>query len=147
MMAEPPAGCVNEPLTSTPNARIAPTCRQHGVKQEDPSVCDVLRQLVVEELRLGRLLVPLDEDLANPHRPAALPQALLHGLASPHDGHAADLALEYQAIVGAPNGGRDCVLNGGEVVEALFHQQTDDPVGVEDEVSALGLLVTDDPGA
>jgi len=29
------------------------------------------------------------------------------------------------------------------MVETLLYQQTDDPVGVEDEVSAVGILITD----
>lgn len=32
------------------------------------------------------------------------------------------------------------------MVETLLYQQADDPVGIEDEVSALRLLVADDPG-
>lgn len=121
------------------------TSRQHGVKQKHPSVGNVLGELVVKELGLGGLLVALDEDLADPHGAAALPEALLHGLAGPHDGHTANLALEDEAIVGAPDGGRHRVLNRGQVVEALLYEQTDDPVGVEDEVPALRLLVADDP--
>jgi hypothetical protein len=39
------------------------------------------------------------------------------------------------------------VLDGGEVVEALLYQETDDPVGVEDEVPALGGFVADDAAA
>lgn len=36
------------------------------------------------------------------------------------------------------------MLDGGEVVEALLYEEADDPVGVEDEVSALRVLVADD---
>lgn len=35
------------------------------------------------------------------------------------------------------------MLDGGEVVEALLDEETDDSVGVEDEVAAVGPLVTD----
>jgi hypothetical protein len=37
------------------------------------------------------------------------------------------------------------VLNGGEVVKAFLYQETDDPVGVEDEVASLGILIANDP--
>jgi hypothetical protein len=39
------------------------------------------------------------------------------------------------------------VLDGGKVVEALLYEETDDPVGVEDEISTLGVLVADDAAA
>lgn len=35
------------------------------------------------------------------------------------------------------------MLDGGEVVEALLDEETDDSVGIEDEVAAIGPLVTD----
>jgi hypothetical protein len=126
---------------------MKPTRCKHWVEQEDPSIGDILGELVVKQLGLGRLLVPLDQDLANPHGPAALAQALLHGLARAHDGHAADLALEGEAIIGAPDRRRDRVLDGRQVVQALLDQETDNAVGVEDEVSALRLLVADDSAA
>lgn len=36
------------------------------------------------------------------------------------------------------------MLDRGEVVETLLDEETDDSVGVEDEVAAVGTLVTDD---
>ena len=39
--------------------------------------------------------------------------------------------------------GGDGVLDDGEVVEALFDEEPDDAVGVEDKVGAGGVLVAD----
>lgn len=47
------------------------TCSKHRVEQQHPSICDILRELFIEQFRLGRLFVPLDQDLAYPDRPAA----------------------------------------------------------------------------
>lgn len=119
------------------------TSSKHGVQEKDPSVGNILRELVVEELGLCRLLVPLDQDLADSNGPAALPQTLLHRLASAHNADAADLALEHKSIVGAPNRGRYGVRDGREVVQALLDEQPYDSVRVEDEVAALRIPVTD----
>lgn len=35
------------------------------------------------------------------------------------------------------------MLDGGEVVEALFYEQADDPVGVENKVATLGIFAAD----
>lgn len=48
------------------------------------------------------VLVPLNEDLANPHTPAAIPEALLHGFTCTHDGYATDVPGECDSIVGLP---------------------------------------------
>lgn len=37
------------------------------------------------------------------------------------------------------------MLNRRKVVEALLYEQPDDSVGIKDEVSALGVLVADNP--
>ena len=119
---------------------------KHGVQEENPAVGNVLGELVVKELGHSRLLVALDQDLSDADGPAAVPQALLHGLAGTHDGHAADLPLEGQSLVGAADGGRHGAGDCGEVVEALLDQEADDAVGVEDEVPSVRVLVTDDAG-
>ena len=119
---------------------------KHGVEEKDPSVGNVFGELVVKELGHGRLLVSLDQDLADADGPAAVPQALLHGLAGTHDRHAADLALEGQTIVGATDGGRHGAGHCGEVVEALLDEEADDAVRVEDEVPSVRIFVTDDAG-
>jgi hypothetical protein len=51
------------------------TSGKHGVEQQHPAVGNVLGQLVVEQLGLARLLVSLDQDLTDPDRPAAVPEA------------------------------------------------------------------------
>lgn len=121
----------------------APTSRKHGVQQQNPSIRDILRELVIEQLRLGTVLITLDQDLPDPHGATAVTQPLLHGLTGTHDGDAADLALEHEAVVGAADGGGDGVLDDGEVVEPLLDEQADDPVGVEDEVGPFRLLAAD----
>ncbi len=63
----------------------AAACGEHGVEEEDVALGNVLRQLCVEEVREGCLLVALDQNLPDAHAPAALLQRLLHRLASPHD--------------------------------------------------------------
>lgn len=68
---------------------------------------------------------------------------MLHGLAGAHDAHAADLALELDALVGAAGGRGHGVRDHGKVVEPLLDEQADDAVAVEDEVAADGGLVTD----
>ena len=127
------------------SARVgqAPTRSEHGVQQQDPSIGDVLGQLVVKQLGRRGLLVPLDEDLADSHRTAAVPQALLHGLASAHDGHAADLALKLKAIVRLPNRRGHRLLNHGQVVQSLLDEKTNNAVRVENEVGPLRVLISD----
>lgn len=140
-MAEPPI-LVGQPVHST-HVRQAPTRSKHGVQEQDPSIGDVLGQLVVKQLGRRGFFVPLDEDLADPHRTAAIPQTLLHGLTSAHDGHAADLALELKAIVRLPNRRGHCLLDHGQVVQALLHKKPNDAVRVENEVGPLRVLVSD----
>lgn len=114
---------------------------KHGIQEQHPALSNVLGELVVEELWLRRLLVSLDQDLADPDGTTAVPQALLHGLASPHDGHAADLALEHEAGIGAAHGSGDGVLDRGEVVQPFFDEQPDDTVRVEYEITPLRLHI------
>lgn len=92
---------------------------------------------------MGRLLVSLDQDLADSDRPAAVPKSLLHRLASSHDRDATDSALERKTLIRPAHWGGDSVLDGGEVVEALLYEETDDSVGVEDEVSTVCVYISD----
>ena len=93
---------------------------EHGVEQEHPSIGNIFWQLIVEELRLGCLLVPLDQNLADPYRPAAVPQALLHCFAGPHYRDTAYFTLEREANIGAPDGRCYRVLDRRQVVEAFL---------------------------
>lgn len=120
-----------------------PTGSKHWVEQEDPAIRDVFRKLIVEKLGLSRFLVPLDKDLANPHRPAAVSQTLFHGLACAHDRNATDLALEHQTFVSTPDRRCHIMLYHGQMIETLFNQESDDSIGVEDEVCALRIFVAD----
>ena len=125
------------------SARAWPTGGKHRIQQQHPSLGNVLGQLDVEEARLGRLLVSLDEDLADANGAATIAEALLHSLAGAHDRDAADLALELDARVRPTDRGGDHVLDDGEVVEAFLDQEPDDAVRVKDEVRSRGSLVPD----
>ena len=69
---------------------------------------------------------------------------MFHGLASAHDRHSTDLALELDAIVGPTDGCCNHVLLHGQVVETFLYKQTNNTVGVEDEVGSVRVLVADD---
>lgn len=124
----------------------AHTSCKHRVEQEHPSVLDVLGQLFVEETRLARLFISLNQNLADAHAPAAISQTLLHGLSGTHDADTTDLALELDPSILATNGGQDLVLDDRQVVETLFDKQTNDSIGVEDEVCAVGIAVSNHTG-
>lgn len=119
------------------------TSCQHGVKQKHPSVLDVFGQFVVEEARLASFFVSLNQNLANAHTPAAIPQALFHGLARAHDANTADLALELDTSIWAADWSGNLLLNNREMVEAFLDEQANDAVGVKDEVCAVGVAVSD----
>jgi hypothetical protein len=85
----------------------------------------------------------LDQDLANSHGSATVSQTLLHGLTSSHDGDTADFPLEHEPIVGVTNRSGDIPLNDRKVVQSFFNKQTDDAVGVKDEIGSVSILVTD----
>lgn len=106
---------------------------------------NVLGKLVIEQLGHRGLLITLDKDLANANRAAAISEALLHGLAGAHDRHATDLALEHETVIRVADGGRDGVLDSGEVVQPFLHEESDDAIRVEDEVRPVGVFVTDHP--
>lgn len=60
---------------------------------------------------------------------------MLHGFTSSHDGDTADFALELDSIIGAASDrGGDCVLHNRKMVETLFDKESDDSVGIEDEI-------------
>jgi hypothetical protein len=122
------------------------TSSKHGIQEKHPSVSNILGQLIVEKLRLGRFLVTLDQDLSNTNRAAAVAETLLHGLTSSHDRHTADLALEHETIVGTANRRSDSMLNDRQMVKTLLDKQTNNSVGVENEVCSLRLFATDHPG-
>jgi hypothetical protein len=119
------------------------TSGKHGVEQQHPAVGNVLGQLVVEQLGLARLLVSLDQDLTDPDRPAAVPEALLHGLSGTHNGHTANLALKLDAGIVASNRGGDLMPHNGEMVQTFLDEQANDTVRVEDKVGTIRVLVTD----
>jgi len=142
-MAEPPIINVRK-VGSIHVGSLLFTCGQHGIQEQNPSVGNVLWQLVVKQARPRRLLVSLDEDLADADGAAAVPQTALEALSGAHDRHAADLALELQSIVGMAYRGLDSGGDSREVVQAFLDQKTNDAVGVEDEVCTSRLLVADD---
>ena len=50
--------------------------------------------------------------------------------------------FETQTIVFGTGGSGDDLIDKRQVVESLFHEETDDTVAVEDEVSSLRFLVS-----
>ncbi|KAI6766172.1 hypothetical protein HG530_007242 [Fusarium avenaceum] len=122
------------------------TSSKHGIQKKHPSIRNILGQFVVEELGLSRFLVTLDQDLSNTNRAAAVTETLLHSLTSSHDRHAANLALEHETIVSATNRRSDSVLNDRQMVKTFLNKQSNDSIGIEDEVCALRLFATDHPG-
>jgi hypothetical protein len=121
------------------------TCGEHGVQEENPAIRNVLGKLVIEQLGHGGLLITLDENLANANRTAAISEALLHGLTGAHDRHTADLALEHETVIRVADGGRDGVLDSGEVVQPFLHEESNDAIRVEDEVRPISVFVADHP--
>lgn len=89
------------------------TGSEHRVQQENPSVLDVFRQLLVEKTRLACLLVSLNQNLADANASAAVAKTLFHGLASTHNADTADLSLELDTIVMTADGGGDFLLDDG----------------------------------
>jgi len=138
MSAEPPIS-ISSDHTNTP---CSLTSSQHRIQQQDPSVGNVLGQLVVVQFRLTSLLIPLDQDLSNTYTPTAVPQTLLHGLSRTHDRDTADLALELDTGVSTAYRGGDLLGLCWQVVETFFDKQTDYAVAVEDEICAAGIAIT-----
>jgi hypothetical protein len=97
------------------------TSSKHGIQKKHPTVSNILGQLIVEQLGLGRFLITLDQDLSNTNRAAAVTETLFHSLTSSHDGHSTDLALEHETVVISANGCSDSVLNDRQVVETLLN--------------------------
>lgn len=122
------------------------TGSKHGIQEKHPSVSNVLGQLIVEKLRLGSFLVTLNQDLSDTNRAAAVAETLLHGLASSHDRHAANLALEHETIVGTTDRRSDSMLNDRQMVKTFLDKKTNNSVGVENKVCSLRLFATDHPG-
>lgn len=107
MVADPPI------LVSlgSPSSMESHTCSEHGVQEKDPATSNVLGKLVVEQLGHSRLLITLDQNLADTDRTAAISQSLLHSLSSAHDRHSADFALEHETMVRMADRSRDGVLD------------------------------------
>lgn len=74
---------------------------KHGVKEQAVPALDVVRELGVKELGLGRLLVPLDQDLSYPDRTAG-------------DYVSADLVLAAESRRRRQRGRRACRVCGME---------------------------------
>lgn len=119
------------------------TCCKHRIQEQHPTGGNVLWKLIIEQLWHASLLVSLNQDLSNSHRTAAVTQTFLHGLTSSHDRDTTNLTLEHDTCVLTANWGGDRVLYHRQVIEAFLDQQPNDSVGVEDEVSPIGVFVSD----
>ena len=120
------------------------TCCHGGVHQDHLVVLDVLGQAEVVELRLTRFPVGLDEDLSDPDVLAHIAQSLLHRLPGSEDGHTTDLLHRAPPtlVVHALRGCDGHRLE-GEQGERVLDDQTDQALGVEDELVPRGVLVPD----
>lgn len=96
-----------------------------GVHEEDLALGNVLGELGVDDLGLVRVVVRVNEDLADADRAAAVAQALLHGLAAAHDAHAAVALLEAQALVRAADRRHHRARRVRQLVQALLDHQPD----------------------
>lgn len=110
------------------------TCCKHGVQKQDPTVGDIFRELIVEQSRLARVLITLDEYLSNANRAAAVAQALLHRFTCAHDRDTTYFALELYASIRATYRCCDGTLDSGKMIQSFLYQQADNAVGVEYEV-------------
>jgi hypothetical protein len=68
---------------------------------------------------------------------------LFHGFTRTHDGDAANVAAEFDALVGSGEWGGYLLGDDGEVVEGFFDEEADYSVAVKDEVCAVGLDIAD----
>ena len=121
------------------------TSRKHWVKKQNPAVRNVLRQLVVEQLRQRCLFVSLDEELPDPYGPATITETLLHGFSGTHDRNTTYLSLELKARICATDRRGHGMLNDWEMIEALLDKKPYNSVRIEYEVRALRGFVSDDP--
>jgi hypothetical protein len=118
---------------------------EHGIEEENPTISNIGRELLVEKLRHAGLLIALDQDLSNADGPATVPQALLHSLSGSHDGDAADFALELDTQIGPTDGSSDRLLDHRKVIQSFFHQESNDSIGVENKIGTCCPLISDHP--
>ena len=140
-MAEPP----DQSILSELQERIFRlTCGEHGVEQQNPPFSDIFRELVIEQLWLCCFLVALNQDLANPYRPAAISETLLHCLSSSHDGDTAYLPLKSNSQVAPSGGSCDCLFYYWEMVQSFLDKKANDAIRIENKIGSLSVSITDD---
>lgn len=116
---------------------------EHWIQEKNPTISNIGRKLLVEELRHASLLISLDQDLSNADRPAAVPQALLHSLSGSHDGDTADFAFELDAQISPTDRSRNRLLDHGKVIQSFFHQESNDAIGIENKIGTCCPLISD----
>lgn len=94
---------------------------EDGVHEEDFSSVDVRRELGVVDLCFLRLLVALDEDLADSDGAAAVPETLLHGLPAPHNADATVAPFKLDTFILVPCWRDHGALRVWELIQALFN--------------------------
>lgn len=67
-VADPPLYSVSRAVRSKERRLcLELTSGEHGIKEENPSVSNISRKLVIEKLGHAGLLISLDQDLADPN--------------------------------------------------------------------------------
>lgn len=96
-------------------------CAEDGVHEQDFSSVYVWGELGVVDFGFLRLLVALDEDLADAYGAAAVAQALLHGLTASHyaDSTVAPFKFHTFVLVSCRRG--HSALRVRQLVQTLFH--------------------------
>mmetsp|Transcript_68545 Transcript_68545/g.185196 ORF Transcript_68545/g.185196 Transcript_68545/m.185196 type:complete len:432 (+) Transcript_68545:636-1931(+) len=107
---------------------------QDWVHQQDLPLGNVVGQLLVRDAR-AVIATPMDEDLAELYAQAAGAQCVLHRLARPDHRDAAYIPAELDAMVGVPRRGLDGGFREGQLTQPHLHDQSDQPVRIEDEVA------------
>lgn len=118
-------------------------CCKHRIKKKNPSICDVARELFIEQFWLAGFLVPLYKDFTNSHRTTTISQTLLHCLSCSHDGNTTYFPFEPHSEIDATYRCRDRLFNHWQVIEPLLYEEAYDPVRVEDEIGTASPSISD----
>mmetsp|Transcript_12179 Transcript_12179/g.34123 ORF Transcript_12179/g.34123 Transcript_12179/m.34123 type:complete len:211 (-) Transcript_12179:44-676(-) len=117
---------------------------EHRIAEEDRHVLDFWRELVVEQLGQGGLLVALYQDLGRLRVGAHLTDRLQEDCAGPHDVHAANVvAVVRPEARASPTRGLDRRLR-RKPGQPLLGEDAHEPVRGAHVVLLAGVLVADD---
>lgn len=77
-------------------------CTEDGVHEQHFSSVHIWRELGIVDFGFLRLLVTLDEDLANPDGAAAVTETLLHGLTTSHYADSTVASFKFDTFILVP---------------------------------------------